>query len=85
MICFFFPPWGNPLLGESIGKMFHVFKVPKTNPRVATVFPMLGHGYDGDVLHSNNIYIYISNNNDNNDSNNTYNDILIVNIIIRKL
>ena len=63
--------------------MLHVFKVPKANPGVATVFPMLGHGDDGDVLDSNDLYIY--NNNDNNDSNNTNNDIIIMNIIIRKL
>ena len=55
---FIFSPWGNPLLGESIGNMLHVFKVPKANPGVATVFPMLGHGDDGDVLDSNDLYIY---------------------------
>jgi hypothetical protein len=42
-----------------MGNMLHVFKVPKANPRVATVFPMLGHEDDGDVLHSNDLYIYI--------------------------
>jgi hypothetical protein len=41
-----------------MGNMLHVFKVPKANPRVATVFPMLGHEDDGDVLHSNDLYIY---------------------------
>lgn len=46
------------------------------------LFPMLGHGDDGDVLHSNDLYIY---NNNDNDSNNTNNGIIIMNIIIRKL